>query len=80
MNNEDELPKKQKFSEISTIGVNIGIKNFAVLSTGERISYPKYFKNSLQRVKVLQKRVSRKIKGSKREKRQNKSIINQIRK
>jgi len=64
VNNGEELPEKQKFSEISTIGVNVGIKNFAVLSTGERISYPKCFKNSLQREKVLQKRVSRKIKGS----------------
>lgn len=64
VNNEEEIPEKQNFSEISTIGVNVGIKNFAVLSTGERISYPKYFKNSIQREKVLQKRVSQKIKGS----------------
>lgn len=42
----------------------MGIKDFAVLSTGEKIENPKYLKNSLQRLKVLQKRVSKKQKGS----------------
>jgi len=52
------------FSESATIGVDVGIKDFAVLSTGEKIENPKYLKNSLQRLKVLQKRVSKKQKGS----------------
>ena len=60
-----ELPVKQAFSESTTIGIDVGIKDFAVLSTGEKIENPKYLKNSLQRLKVLQKRVSRKQKGSK---------------
>jgi putative transposase len=60
-----ELSEKQKFSESTTIGIDVGIKNFAVLSTGEKIENPKYLKNSLQRLKVLQKRVSRKQNGSK---------------
>ena len=59
-----ELPEKQEFSDSTTIGVDVGIKDFAVLSTGEKIENPKYLKNSLQRVKVLQKRVSKKQKGS----------------
>ncbi|MDQ1254047.1 MAG: putative transposase [Euryarchaeota archaeon] len=59
-----ELPEKQKFSESTTIGIDVGIKDFAVLSTGNKIENPKYLKNSLQRLKVLQKRVSRKQKGS----------------
>jgi putative transposase len=60
-----ELPTKQEFSESTTIGIDVGIKDFAVLSTGEKIENPKYLKNSLIRLKVLQKRVSRKVKGSK---------------
>ncbi len=36
-----------------------------MLSTGVKIENPRYLKNSLQRLKVLQKRVSRKQKGSK---------------
>jgi len=60
-----EFPKKQGFSESTTVGIDVGIKDFAVLSTGEKIENPKYLKNSLQRLKVLQKRVSKKQKGSK---------------
>jgi putative transposase len=60
-----EVPEKQKFSEASTIGVNAGAKDFAVLSTGEKVENPEYLKASLKRLKVLQKRVKRKQKGSK---------------
>jgi putative transposase len=63
--NNAKLPAKQAFTEVTTIGVDVGIKDFAVLSTGEKIENPKYLKSSLQRLKVLQKRVSRKQKGSK---------------
>lgn len=59
-----ELPIKQEFSDSTTIGIDVGIKDFAVLSTGEKFENPKYLKNSLQRLKVLQKRVSKKQKGS----------------
>ena len=60
-----EPPAKQVFSASTTIGIDVGIKDFAVLSTGEKIENPKYLKNSLQKLKVLQKRVSKKVKGSK---------------
>jgi len=63
--NGEDLPVKQTFSESTTVGVDVGIKDFAVLSNGEKIKNPKYLKNSLQRLKVLQKRVSNKVKGSK---------------
>jgi putative transposase len=63
--NGKELPEKQKFSDSTTVGIDVGIKDFAVLSTGEKVENPKYLKNSLRRLKVLQKRVSRKQKGSK---------------
>ncbi|AKB51481.1 Mobile element protein [Methanosarcina barkeri str. Wiesmoor] len=59
------LPAKHPFIESTTIGIDVGIKDFAILSTGEKISNPKYLKNPLKRLKVLQKRVSRKQKGSK---------------
>jgi len=61
-----ELPDTQKYSESTTVGIDVGIKDFAVLSTGEKIENPKYLNNSLKRLKCLQKRVSRKQKGSKR--------------
>jgi len=63
--NNGELPTKQVFSALTTVGIDVGIKDFAVLSTGEKIENPKYLKNSLKRLKALQRRVSKKVKGSK---------------
>jgi putative transposase len=59
-----ELSDKQKISESNTIGIDVGIKDFAILSNGEKIENPKYLKNSLKRMKCLQKRVSKKVVGS----------------
>ena len=61
----NELPAKQEMSESTTIGIDVGIKDFAILSNGDKVENPKYLKNSLKRMKCLQKRVSRKEKGSK---------------
>ena len=60
-----ETPKKELFGYDSTIGIDVGIKHFVTLSDGTKIDNPKFLKNSLQRLKVLQKRLSRKQKGSK---------------
>jgi putative transposase len=59
-----DIPIKEPFNCNTTVGVDVGIKDFAVLSTGEKIENPKYLKNSLKKLKVLQKRLSRKQKGS----------------
>ncbi len=64
VDNEKELPAKQEFSESTTMGIDVGIKDFAILSTGEKVDNPKYLKNSLNRLKCLQRRVSRKVEGS----------------
>lgn len=59
-----ELPIKQSFDENSTIGVDLGIKDSAILSNGEKFENPKYLKTSLKKLKVLSRKLSRKIKGS----------------
>ena len=41
------------------------MKDFAVLSTGGKVENSKYLQNSLIRLKVLQKRISRIVKDSK---------------
>lgn len=46
-----------------SVGVDLGLKNFAVLSTGEKVEHPKYLKRAERRLKKLQKRLSRKKKG-----------------
>ena len=65
VDDERDFPKKEILNVNSTVGVDVGITDFVVLSNGEKFDNPKYLKNSMQRMKVLQKRLSRKQKGSK---------------
>ncbi|WP_281257763.1 RNA-guided endonuclease TnpB family protein [Paenibacillus donghaensis] len=53
------LPKADK-----KIGVDLGLKNFAMTSDGEVIANPKHLRTSEQRLAKLQKNLSRKKKGS----------------
>ena len=64
VDNKKDYPPVQQFDENTTIGVDVGIKDFATLSNGEKIDNPKYLKQSLSKMKILQKRVSRKQRGS----------------
>lgn len=57
-----------------SIGVDLGIKTFATLSDGTEFKNPKFFKESLDRLKVIQKRASRKRKGSKNRAKANKKV------
>jgi putative transposase len=61
-------PEPAPFTPDTTLGIDVGLTDFATFSTGEKVSNPRYLKNSLQRLKVLQRRVSRKKKGSKNRK------------
>lgn len=45
------------------IGIDLGIKNFAVTSDGDVIENPKYLKKSLNKLAKLQRELSRKSKG-----------------
>ena len=47
------------------IGVDLGIKSLAVLSTGEVIENPKELRKNLKKLKRLSRQHSRKVKGSK---------------
>jgi len=56
-------PKPVEFS--GAVGIDLGIKHFAVLSNGEKIESPKYLRKSEILLKRRQKKLSRKVKGSK---------------
>ena len=45
-------------------GIDLGVKDFIILSNGEKVENPKYLKNSIEKLKKLQKQQSRKTKGS----------------
>lgn len=57
-----EFPNKKVVKK--AIGVDVGLKTFATLSTGEKIDNPKYLGKSIKRLSVLQRRLSKKQKGS----------------
>jgi len=46
------------------IGIDVGLENFATLSNGEVITNPRHLIQSEARIKLLQRRLSRKKKGS----------------
>ncbi|CAD5974719.1 RNA-guided endonuclease InsQ/TnpB family protein [Planktothrix agardhii] len=49
-----------------SVGIDLGITDFATLSNGEKIKSPKPLKKQLKRLRRLQQNLSRKQKGSKR--------------
>ncbi|MGB3204329.1 MAG: RNA-guided endonuclease TnpB family protein [Crinalium sp.] len=48
------------------IGIDLGITDFATFSNGEKIKSPKPLKKRLKKLRSLQRRLSKKVKGSKR--------------
>lgn len=48
----------------NVVGIDLGLKTFAVLSDGNLFESPKFLRQSLDRLKVLQRRAARKKKGS----------------
>jgi putative transposase len=73
----DNIPEKPEITFDTTIGVDLGIKDFAILSTGEKYENPKYLKKSLDKLKRLQQLVSRKQKGSQNRKKAVKRLAKQ---
>lgn len=47
-----------------SVGIDLGISHFAILSTGEKIDNPRHLKRAERRLKIRQRRLSRKKKGS----------------
>ena len=56
----------EKMPQLETkVGIDVGIKTFAVMSNGKEIANPKHLRKSEKRLAKLQKDLSRKVKGSK---------------
>jgi putative transposase len=62
---DENIPEKPEIAENSAIGLDLGIKTFAVSSDGSTFSNPKFLKKSLKRLKHLQRNLSRTKKRSK---------------
>ena len=60
--------EKVKHPSKEKVGIDVGLENFATLSNGESITNPRFLVKSEKRLKLLQRRLSRKKKGSKNRK------------
>ena len=74
VDNGIELPKTKEVIRSTTIGIDVGISNFVVTSEGEVFPNLRSLKSCLDRLKVIQKRASRKVKGSQNKKKANKRV------
>ena len=53
------IPEKKPINPETTIGIDLGIKNFLVFSDGRKISNSNFFKNELDFLKFLQRKLSK---------------------
>lgn len=65
----DPTPVKAPITKETAVGLDLGLKDFAILSNGVKISNPRYYKEFDLRIKRLQHIESRRKKGSNRRKR-----------
>ena len=69
-----EIPEKLPVTFDTTIGIDMGIKDFAVCSNGDTYENPRHLIKAEQRLRTLQRRLSRKKKGSNRRNRARKPL------
>ena len=61
-----EVPKKYKSKTDKKVGLDLGIKDFIILSDGTKIKNPNFNRKSKNKLSKAQKHLSRKTKGSNR--------------
>lgn len=75
-----ELPSKEPITYEGTIGIDVGIKDFAVCSNGDVFQNPKYLEKATDRLNIIQKRFSKSKKGGNRYERLRKQLARQYEK
>lgn len=60
----ENVPVDNVETENGNVGIDVGLESFAVLSNREKIKNPRYLRSSEKRLKKIQRRLSRKKKGS----------------
>ncbi len=64
VDNEELQPSKMDVTESTTTGIDLGLKHFVTLSNGAKVGNPHLLSQSEQRLKILQRKLSKKQKGS----------------
>ena len=67
---QQELPPKKPILEATTVGIDLGIKDFCITSDGKKFENKEFLKTSRRQLRVAQRSLSRKIKGSNHHKQQ----------
>ena len=55
----EAAPVKPKITEANTIGIDLGIKDFAITSNGEKFANPRFLKKSMSKLKFAQRKYSK---------------------
>ncbi len=66
-----EVPKKHPVDPEKTIGIDLGITDLVITSEVIKVANPAFLRKGIERLKVLQRRASKKKKGSKSRKKAN---------
>jgi putative transposase len=61
---EQQLPPRTNRPVRTHIGIDLGLKSLAVLSTGETIANPRWYRTQSRKLRRAQQALSRKVKGS----------------
>jgi len=68
---ELKLPVKPMIEEGNTLGIDLGLKDFVITSDGIKIPSPKFLRQKMDRLKILQRRAFHHQKGSGKKKKAN---------
>lgn len=69
-----DLPKLPEKDESKCIGIDLGLKDFAILSGGTKIKNPKHLKSNLKRLAKAQRKLAKKKKLSKNREKQKRKV------
>jgi putative transposase len=61
---EQIAPDRQERPVTTHVGVDLGLKTFAVLSDGQEVANPRFYRTQMRKLRRAQRTVSRRMKGS----------------
>ncbi len=64
VDNHTPNPKKRSINESTTVGLDLGIKDFVITSDGKKFENQEFLKSAQHKLKLAQRSLSRKVKGS----------------
>ena len=61
---KQEIPKKKPINEKTSVGIDLGIKDFVIASDGKKFENKDFLKSAQKQLRIAQRSLSRKTKGS----------------